>query len=154
MVNCENIVTFLEFSQHKSKSITILRSILWVKVLEMAYQIWGTMTALIGTYIYWSCIIKAVCVSAVHSIIMTHLILTFVYVDTSLCHQHYTKLVTIGILTSFSQLLHEYPSFWILLMKCVHHNDIMSAKVNTAAPCSHRDPFEYNLEPVYALPTY
>ena len=37
-----------------------------------------------------------------------------------------------------TQLLHEYPPFWILLnlMKCLRHIDIMSAKVNTAAPWS------------------
>ena len=35
-------------------------------------------------------------------------------------------------------------------MKCLHHND-MSAKVNTAAPWSHRGLFEHNLEPGYSI---
>ena len=57
--------------------------------------------------------------------------------------------MTMDVLTSFFQLLHEYLSFWLLqiVMTFLHHNDITSAKVNTAAPWSHRGPLEHNLEP-------
>ena len=36
-------------------------------------------------------------------------------------------------------------------MKFVNHNDIISAKVNTAVPWSHKDQFEHNPEPVNSL---
>ena len=54
-----------------------------------------------------------------------------------------------GVLTSFSKLLIEYPPFLTLhnLMKCMHHNDIMSVKVNPVAPWSHIAPLEHNVEP-------
>ena len=37
-------------------------------------------------------------------------------------------------------------------MKCLHHNDIMSANVNTAASLSHRGPLERNCKPANAHP--
>ena len=85
------------------------------------------MTALEGIY-YCSRMIKAVCSSTVHNLVITHLILMFTITLPYhwLCHQIYTKIIKMGVLTCFFQLLHEYPPFWILhnLMKLLHHNDI------------------------------
>ena len=51
-----------------------------------------------------------------------------------------------GILTSFSKII----ALFILntaLTQLLHHNDIMSGKVNTTAPWSHRGHLKHNLEP-------
>ena len=83
----------------------------------------------------------------VHSIILTHLILMFTL--TLLMQSHLFWNDENGLHTSFAQPLHEYPPFWIQhnLMTFLHHNDITSAKVNTAAPWIHQGPLEPNLEP-------
>ena len=67
------------------------------------------------------------------------------------CQTSYVKILEMDVVSFFSQLLHEYPPFWILHnpMKYLPHNDILSAKVNTAAPWSYRGPLEHTIEPGY-----